>query len=522
MAPSKASPRPRPQRSRVLQLRHARYGPVTSSPSAARRRASAPKWPIRLYSPTTSLRPSDLDENGPNNGGTAVYTYDQAFAFLLGRVGEVSSDYNYNLTGSALPQLSGDVRSYRYFQTQLYAADSWKATQHLTISYGVNYQLFSVPYETHGFESLEQYSYNQYMSARIKQSAAGTTGPGAVPIITYGLGGKPNNGPPLYQPEHHLFAPRVAFAFNPSWDKKSVFNASIGMVYDRTIINAVQFIQDQDSYLFQLTNPVAEGNPQDPYDSIRNDPRLDKSNGLSNVVGIAPPTPPKSPYQPFANANQCAGLPNPCGLALGSAFNATIDPSLKTPYSISINAGMQHAFPFDLVFKLSYAGRLGRRLLAQADANQVLDFADPASGQLYSTALGNVTKQLRAGQAVTPQPWFEHQVTGYGTPGNVTAALAASGLGPFLMRGDIGDFTEGLAQASQNAPNGSIAQNIGSASQFSDKLLLYQQGILQLQRPSIHPAEKTSRTVCSSTSTTPSRTPTITSRSSPTPKATPA
>jgi len=425
-------------------------------------------------SPTASLRPSDLDENGANYGGTAVYTYDSAFAFLLGRVGEVSSDYNYTLGGTSLPQLTGDTRYYRYYQTQVYAADTWKATPSLTISYGVNYQLFSVPYETRGYESVEPLTYNQYMSDRIQQSGSGQSGATAVPLISYVRGGKANNGPGLYPAEHHLFAPRVAFAFNPSWDKKTVFNASVGMVYDRTIINAVQFIQDQDSYLFQLTNPVAEGNPQDPYDSIRTDPRLDSSNGLSNVPGIAVPALPKAPYTPFNSAGQCTGVngggpfqyPTPCGLALGSAFNATIDPSLKTPYSISINAGMQTSLPGNLVLKMNYAGRLGRRLLAQADANQVLDFADPASGQLYSVALGNVTKQLRAGvlpASVTPQPWFEHEL-GAGA----TASLASSGLGPFMYRGDIGDFTQGISTL--------IAQNIGSAAQYSENTFYTNKG----------------------------------------------
>jgi Carboxypeptidase regulatory-like domain len=411
-----------------------------------------------------SLRPSDLDEKGPNLGGTAVYTYDSAFALLLGRVGQVSSDYNYSKAGAALPQLTGDTRAYRYYQTQIYAADTWKVTPSLTLSYGVNYQYFSVPYEVNGYESVEQVTYNQYMSARVKQSAASMSGPTAVPLITYSLGGKANNGPPLYQPEHHLFAPRFGFAFNPGWDKKTVFNGSAGMVYDRTIINAVQFIQDQDSYLFQLTNPIDSGNSADPYDSILNDPRLDSKNGLSNVPGIAAPAPPKSPYSPFNSAAQCGSNPTPCGLALGSAFNATIDPSLKTPYSFAINFGMQTALPGDFVLKMSYAGRLGRRLLAQADANQVLDFPDPASGQLYSQAVGNVTKQLRAGVAatnITTQPWFENQVSGYGAPGSITQNLANnSNLGPFLFRGDIGDFTQGIST--------NIAQNIGSSAQFSE------------------------------------------------------
>ena len=73
----------------------------------------------------------------------------------------------------------------------------------------------------------------------------------AVPLITYVLGGKANNGPGLYQPSWKDIAPRVAFAFNPSWDRRTVFNGGAGIVYDRTIVNAVQYQQDQSSYLFQ-------------------------------------------------------------------------------------------------------------------------------------------------------------------------------------------------------------------------------------------------------------------------------
>ncbi len=74
---------------------------------------------------------------------------------------------------------------------------------------------------------------------------------------------------------------------------------------------------------------------------------------------------------------------------------------------------MQHAFAGDMVMKLSYAGRLGRRLLAQTDANQVLDFPDPVSGQTLAQAFANVTQQLRDGATsatVIPQPWFENVI----------------------------------------------------------------------------------------------------------------
>jgi hypothetical protein len=403
-----------------------------------------------------SLRPADISTSG---GTTPDYDYDQAFTYMLGRIGNVNSDFNYNAQGSVLAQLTGDQRYYRYYQTQVYAADSWKVTRNLTLSYGVNYQNFSVPYETRGLESTINTYFDKYFDARIAQSNASITGPTAVPLISYILGGKANNGPPLYQPENHLFAPRFGFAFNPSWDQKTVFNGSAGIVYDRTIIAAVQQIQDADSYLFQQTSPTPLGIPGDPYNSVRTGPRLDSKNGISTVNIVAPATP-KPPYQPFTTNGVPFGLQN------GLAFNATIDPHLKTPYSIAFNGGMQHSFAGDLVMKLSYAGRLGRRLLAQTDANQILEFPDPVSGQLLSQAMANVTQQLRAGATsanVTPQPWFENVI---GTKGcsaacpSYTSFLVAN-FGPFVQRGDFGDTVQFLAD--NGAP-----LNVGSAAQFSE------------------------------------------------------
>ncbi len=438
-----------------------------------------------------SLRPADIYVAPPNAtqaqsglANTANQTYDQAFAFMLGRIGNVQSDYNYNAAGTALPQLSGDQRIYQNYQTELYVDDTWKMTPELTVSYGVNYQLLSVPYETRGLESTQTVPFDQYVAGRVAQSAAGQTGPTAVPLLSYVLAGKANNGPPLYQPQHKLFAPRFAFAYNPGFDKKTVFNGSAGLVYDRTVITAVEAIQDAYTYLFQQTKSTSEGVPGDPYNSIKNDPRLDSQNGISTVP-LTPPASPKPPYQPFVTSGVPYGLQN------GLAFNSTIDPNLKTPYSIVYNAGMQHSFPGDFVLKLNYAGRLGRRLLAQADANQILDFPDKASGQLLSNAFAAITTQLRAGADPTTlaaQPWFENVVRpGYGVAnpstdsnGNITQAYAnntqflAANFGGLVRNGDFGDFVQALAAL--GAPNFATPLNVGSAAQFSENTFYTSKG----------------------------------------------
>lgn len=402
-----------------------------------------------------SLRPADID---PAN---TIY-WDEAFTFLLARIGSISSDYNYNAKGAVLPQLTGDQRFYKYYQSQFYFMDSWKVMPSLTVNLGVTYQWFSVPYETRGLESTEPMTFNQYFQARLQQSTLGETGPDAVPLLSYVLGGKGNGSgaPPLTYPQYRNIAPHVGFNWNPGFDKKMVINAGGGVIYDRTVVNALQFIQDADSYLFQQTKGNVYGFHADPYDSIATDKRLDANNQITSVT-LTPPATPTPPYQPFVD-----GDGNPTGLQNGLAFNATIDPALQTPYSIQFNAGVQRQMPWDMVLKVDYVGRLGRKLLAQEDANQVLDFKDTVSGQLLSDAWSQMIVQTRQGVApnnLTVQPWMENVVDpGLGVFEGYTSntAFLAAALGGLVYNGDFGDFVEAIS--------GITPYNVGSAAQFSE------------------------------------------------------
>ena len=389
-----------------------------------------------------SLRPSDI-----RHGSSSYGQYDAAFALALGRIGAISSNYNFDSKGAALTQGTGAVRGYRFFETELYAGDTWKVNQRLTLTYGIRYQLYSVPYEVHGSQSGQTFTFDQYIAARVKQSAAGSSGDSSIPFITYNLGGKANGAAPIYQPSYKDFAPRVAFAYNPAYFKKLVVNGSAGIVYDRTVINAVNFIQDQSSYLFQNNANANYGVSSSATTSLLNDPRLGPNNGI--------PAPPKAPaitrpFTPYVDAN---GTPN--GLANGT-FATIVDPSLKDPYSISINAGIQQELPGDFILKVNYVGRFGRRLLAQADASQLIDFPDKASSQMLSTAFGNMTREARAGVTVpTAQPFFENQI------GPGATATEYSALQSFVLNGDFADFVQGLASG------GLIPSNVGMASQFA-------------------------------------------------------
>ena len=196
-------------------------------------------------------------------------------------------------------------------------------------------------------------------------------------------------------------------------------------------------------------------------------------------MSITPPATPKPPYTPFATQAICSDLNPafvaPCGLVDGGAFNsATIDPSLKTPYSLVFDFGVQRNVPWNMVLKATYVGHLGRRLLAQADAEQILEFTDSQSGQAFSQAFGNVVTQLRANpdpSAVTVQPWFENIYApgrgiskGYASNTNYLAAVYET----LFLNGDFADFNQAIAYRSP--------ANVGMASQFSENSFYYNGG----------------------------------------------
>jgi Carboxypeptidase regulatory-like domain len=415
-----------------------------------------------------TLRPTDIDTSTAG-GPVAASTYDSAFALALGHYGSVSSTFNYNAAGTAVPQGTGSQQDFRYYETELYVGDTWKVTPTFTVSYGLRWQNYSVPYEKSGLESVPNVTFDQYFTDRITQSTAGQSGNQAVPFISYSLGGKANNAPGYFSPIYKNFAPRFAFAY--SADPKTVFNGGAGIIYDHTVVNAVQFQQSQYSYLFQSSATVPYGVAGNAPASLVGDLRF---SGVNNPPPTPTAPPITKPFLPFISGTGTSAVPT--GLANGQAFNESIDKNLKTPYSIGYNFGFQHEFPEGFLLKMSYVGRLGRRLLGQADANQLIDFPDTASGQFYSAAFASLTQQLRAGVNplnVAAQPWFEHVIPpGTGTANGFASnsALVAFALATLVQRGDFADTNQQLAAA------GLIPPNVGMGAQFSENTFYTNKG----------------------------------------------
>ncbi|MFZ0692409.1 MAG: carboxypeptidase-like regulatory domain-containing protein [Acidobacteriaceae bacterium] len=427
---------------------------------------------------TAAQRPSDI------GGGNATALYDSAFALALAPYTNVSATYNYDAQGNAVPQGTGAIRDYRYYETELYVGDTWKVTPSLTLSYGLRWQNYTVPYEIHGLESVDQMgtpggttssvdqtTFDNYFAQRIAQSAAGISGNLSVPLFDYVLGGKANHAPGLYHTDDKNFAPRFAFAWSPSFDRKSVFNGGAGIVYDHTVVNAILYQQTQYSYVFEAAVGQPLGVPNNTAATLQQDQRF--------TTISSPPPPPAAPaitkpFYPYVTGTGAGATPN--GLANGDAFNEMVDPTFKTPYSLQFNFGFQHQFPQGYLLKTAYVGRLGRRLMAQADTSQLIDFPDKTSGQLYSQAFANMSKQLRTGVAttdVTAQPWYENILpaglgAAYGYANNT--ALVADNTQPYGIRGDFADNTFLLAAF------GILPPNVGMDSQFDENTMYTNKG----------------------------------------------
>ena len=245
-------------------------------------------------------------------------------------------------------------------------------------------------------------------------------------------------------------------------DRKTVIRGGGTVTYDRPS-GAITFLQDQSTYIFDtvVTNNFAASTGRN---ALLTFPRFTNINAVP-VTNVAPTI-----ARPFTPRVTAAGVAT--GAAAGNT-NYAVDPGFKIPYSMQYSLGIQRELPGNYIFEASYVGRQARKLFTLADAAQILDFKDAASGQFLIPALNAIQSQLQAGAAVTPQPWFENQIGAViGGAANCTPAFlgagntsctqyAVSNLGFEIEIGDTADTIQGLIA------RGALRPNVGLSSQFA-------------------------------------------------------
>lgn len=440
----------------------------------------------------SSLRPSDFV-----NSLTERNEWDSTFSFLLGRFANQATNFNYTPGLQPEPPGTGKARDFHYNEFEAYLADSWKARNNLTITYGVRWSYYGVPFEANGFETVPSVGLDNLFSLRVQNGANGIGGPGAAPFLVYDLGGPVNHASGYYQPTLTNFGPRLGIAWNPSFrggflnrvfgDRKTTVRLGGSIVYDR-IAGTVSFLADQNSFLYQNSAQQLFGQ-SNPVASLQTDSRF--TNLKTPPVAVVPPVVTR-PVTPFVDSTG-----NPFGEA-ADQFMYAVDPNFKTPYEDIFGFGIQRELPSNTTLEVDYVGRLGRRLFAQSDAAQIVDFKDPASGQGMLNAFNNIATAVRGGADPTTlpeQPFFANQLVlagrfpscqaasnfFFGVPLNCSSFLANAFAGNF-SNGDISDMLTTMTGARLIRPNVGLLGQAASVAYVSSKSSSNYNGLLVILR----------------------------------------
>jgi hypothetical protein len=439
----------------------------------------------------STLRPADFV-----NSLTERNEWDSVFPFLLGHYNEQFTNFNYNVSLQPQPPGTGKHRDFHYNEIEAYWADSWKARNDLTLTYGVRWSYYGVPFEANGFQTIPSIGLDSLFSARVQNGLNGVEGPSANPLISYDLGGPVNHNRGYYEPTLTNFGPRLGIAWNPSFregflhrafgDRKTTLRLGGSIVYDR-VAGTVTFLDDQLSFLFQ--NSAAQIFGQGiPATALQTDPRFTALN--KPPVAVVPPVITR-PIAPFvANGS-------PFGEA-ADQFIYAADPNFKTPYEDIFGFSLQRELPANTLLEVDYVGRLGRRLFAQSDAGQLVDFKDPASGQNLIASFNNIAAEVRGGANPTNLPesqFFKSQMqlaTGgatcqqisnffFGVPFNC-ASFLANAFATNFANGDVTDMLIGMNAIGVLEPNVGMYGQAGSVAYVSSKSSSSYNGLLLIVR----------------------------------------
>jgi hypothetical protein len=199
-----------------------------------------------------------------------------------------------------------------------FVQDSWKVKSNLTLTYGLRYEWYGVPYEAHAnFATLFQDS------------------SGPAPFTFQPVG--PGTGLQLFKDYYKNFEPRVGFAWDPFKTGRTSVRGGIGVFSDRIYGNLVS---------------DARGNP--PFQpSVFNQP-----------------TP---SFGPIAAAQLQAQLapgnltPSPVVPDGAGIFPDLFDTNIKPPLIVTWNIGVQRELAQNLNLDVNYVGNHGTRILRVVD-----------------------------------------------------------------------------------------------------------------------------------------------------------
>jgi len=227
-----------------------------------------------------------------------------------------------------------------------YVGDSWKASKRLTITYGVHY---------------------------VRDTGRSDSDLAAIPALEqFGKG----LGAAVHQPNKN-FSPHLGIAWDPTGSGKTVFRAGGGIYYENAIFNNVLFDRParlQKGLFFgtglacifgsSLDVPLPDGTTMTP--NFCGQPIGSVVNGIAAF---------QKQYQAAVVAAGPQSNGSFAGNTLAEGVDATGDqliaPNYRSPYSVQMNAGIQHQFGRGTVLTVDYVRNVSLHYLLGIDVNHV-------------------------------------------------------------------------------------------------------------------------------------------------------
>jgi hypothetical protein len=315
----------------------------------------------------------------------------RAAMMLAGTITQVNATFLGNAqTGAISPSGTPSVRHFQERAFETYLQDIWHFRPNVTVTYGLRWGYESPVWENRGFQVSPSMDIQNFLLQRIANMNAGIPSD-ASPLLSWSPSGKANGAKSWYRPDYKDFAPRFSVAYSPEWDNgigkalfggpgKSSLRLGAGMFYDK--VGQPLALDSNNNGSPGITTSLINGSQQFRFKTA---PRFSGSCTVTGCTGLpaaAAPffTPPTSASFPFA--------PPPDTTALGFS----VDPGLRTPYSMHFNLSFQRELPSHTVVEAAYVGVLGRRLLGKIDYAQYLNIRDPKSGVDLFSAFQQIAK----------------------------------------------------------------------------------------------------------------------------------
>jgi hypothetical protein len=334
--------------------------------------------------------------------------YDFGIVDMVGILSQVTANYNFTKTGSALAEGTPVPRHFRSWEYEGYIQDSWRATPNLTLTAGLRYTFLEPPYETTGTQAAPNISMNGFVTQRGQQMLLGNA---VEPSISFDLSGQANGKKPYWPYDHKDWGPRIAFAYSPHADDgflhklfggagKSSIRGGLGIVYDHFGEALVSTFDEHGT--FGLTTGITNAASIQTVDGGARftAPGQVPASSLDGPL-LAP-----APVGAFPKTPPVSSATNPV-----QQIGFGLDDKLRTPYSEVIDFSISRELPHGLVLEANYVGRLGRRLLQQRDMAMPLDIVDQKSHKDYFAAATQFSKAVYAGQttaSIQPIPYWEN------------------------------------------------------------------------------------------------------------------